>query len=60
MHNFALEEQETELIRSLRSIAPSQRRAIFELVHKLSVKQRARESAVEPAVRLVHRGKMTP
>lgn len=53
MHNFALEKHEAEFIRSLRMIAPAQRRAIFELVLKLSARQRSRESAIEPVLRLV-------
>lgn len=53
MHNFALEKHEAEFIRSLRMIAPAQRRAIFELVLKLSARQGSRESQIEPALRLV-------
>lgn len=58
MLNFALEKHEAEFIRRLRAIAPVQQRAIFELVQKLSLRQRSRESPIEPILRLV-RGKKT-
>lgn len=53
MHNFALEKHEAELIRDLRIVAPLQQRAIIELVRQLSIRQRSRESAIEPMLRLI-------